>query len=434
MWSWRVLQPVATAATAAPLLRLRRSDECQEEDAPVDCAACVAKAARIFCGGEHTLLRDPRTLEVYQLGACGLGFDHDDAKAATDPRSYASQLPLPGPASAVFAGRYHNFARLNGGRCYSYGCGRQAPNDGQLLNGSHDEHIWPAQTQQRFSHAALGGHHSVVRTRAGAVLSCGAGWQGQMGNGTLDYKNAAAVEVPGLPRVARVASGYYHTAALTEDGECFVWGCNEQGQLGRLDAQVLRPQRIQAGAAELEGLRIADFAGGYGHSLLRTDRGRVFTLGNHGEGQRALDPEADAAPVISELQLPGAAEAVAAGNHHSLVLVDGGVWAFGSDEFGQEHANASKVSGEAISQDEDSDHIWRPRRVTGLPADDPVVRIDAGMYHSAAQTASGRIFVWGCGSNGQTGDGTLPDRTGVTELDLAAVARACAARPTDSSE
>ena len=52
-----------------------------------------------------------------------------------------------------------------------------------------------------------------------------------MGNGSLQYKNEEPQRVEGLPRICRIATGYYHVAALAEDGQWFLWGCNEQLQL-----------------------------------------------------------------------------------------------------------------------------------------------------------------------------------------------------------
>ena len=44
---------------------------------------CSARVRQVWCGGEHTLLRGPGE-RLYQLGACGLGFDHESGAAATD--------------------------------------------------------------------------------------------------------------------------------------------------------------------------------------------------------------------------------------------------------------------------------------------------------------------------------------------------------------
>lgn len=312
------------------------------------CASCVAAAARVFCGGEHTLLRDPDTLAVFQLGACGLGFNHDDEEAAKDPQAYEAQVPLPGPAIGVCAGSYHNLLKIVGGRCVAYGCGRQSPNDGQLANGSLSEDTLPVPACLRFADAAAGGHHSVCRTASGELWACGAGWQGQMGDGGLTYKNPEPRRVQGIPRVQRVSGGYYHNAALTEDDELYVWGCNEQGQLGivsSVDAsgqdegappQVSTPRPLREALPELNGCKARMFDGGYGHSLVLLEDGRLLTMGNHSEGQRAIDPDLEDPPPANEVTgLGGPVLSVAAGNHHTLAVVGGRVVAFGSDEYGQ---------------------------------------------------------------------------------------------------
>eukprot|EP00445_Apocalathium_hangoei_P016995 CAMPEP_0203900928 /NCGR_PEP_ID=MMETSP0359-20131031/43145_1 /ASSEMBLY_ACC=CAM_ASM_000338 /TAXON_ID=268821 /ORGANISM="Scrippsiella Hangoei, Strain SHTV-5" /LENGTH=471 /DNA_ID=CAMNT_0050824501 /DNA_START=20 /DNA_END=1435 /DNA_ORIENTATION=+ len=413
------------SAPSAAELATSSSEGATASDAPdaPACEACFRKSARVFCGGEHTLLRDPHTLEVYQLGACGLGFDHD--YPASGPSAYCRKVPLSGPAQSVFAGYYHNLFKLTGGRCFAYGCGRQAPNDGQLMNGTDAEDTFPTATTTRFAEASVGGHHSVCRTMSGEVWNCGAGWQGQMGDGGLQYKNTAPKRLSGVPRIEKVAGGYYHNAALGEDGEWYAWGCNEQGQLGpRLDgreAQIKSPVRLGDAVPELKGVPISAFDGGYGHSVILLGDGRILTMGNHSEGQRGLDPELDEAPSISEVSgLPGPAEAIAGGNHHTLIVVGGRVFAVGSDEFGQ-------VGGRGEPPEEHDQRRWQPQLVEGLPPDDPVVRVSAGICHSAAQTASGRVFLWGCGSNGQLGDSSLPAGGATREVVLNAIAQQCRA-------
>ena len=154
---WR---PRAALALLPACVPKRNSIQAEEEADEVDegfpsCAECLRTAARVFCGGEHTLIRDPTTLEVYQLGACGLGFDHD-AGASAQADDYLRRVPVPEPAVGVFPGYYHNFIKTTR-RCFTYGCGRQAPNDGQLLTGSLREDTWPTATKIRFAQAAAGG-------------------------------------------------------------------------------------------------------------------------------------------------------------------------------------------------------------------------------------------------------------------------------------
>lgn len=49
--------------------------------------------------------------------------------------------------------------------------------------------------------------------------------------------------------------------------------------------------------------------------------------------------------------------------------------------------------------------VTRPRPVTELTLDVPIVDVAAGKYHSAALTASGELFTWGIGKGGRLGHG-----------------------------
>lgn len=256
---------------------------------------------------------------------------------------------------------------------------------------------------------------------SGQVLTAGAGWQGQMGNDTLEYKNKQAIPLAGVPRIQRLAAGYYHNAALGDDGEWYVWGCNETCQLGVSDTpQIKFPTKLSHLVPDLAGKQIVDVEGGYVHTVLRFADGSVYTMGGHTEGQRGLDPELEEPPLLNKVEgLPGPAEGIASGNHHVLVIVAGRLYGFGSDEFGQ-------VRGCGDPDNADSEHcVSTPVLIQGLPSDDPVIKVSAGICHSAAQTKSGRVFLWGCGSNGQTGDGSLPSSSPIREVRLDRIASLC---------
>ena len=79
------------------------------------------------------------------------------------------------------------------------------------------------------------------------------------------------------------------------------------------------------------------FISRYGHTLALLEDGSVWTQGNHTEGQRALDPDAEDPPAANRVPLPGPATAIAAGNHHNLAVVAGRVYAFGSEGTAENH-------------------------------------------------------------------------------------------------
>lgn len=369
---------------------------------------------RVFCGGEHTLVLAPGGQSLYQLGACGLGFDWSSAEDGEKP-GYETKVPVVGPFRSVVAGYYHNLLATAAGRCLSYGCGRQDPNDGQLATGSTEERTTPTAVPC-FLAGFCGGHHSVFRDAAGAVRACGAGWQAQMGNGTMTYKNpdmqTAQVSSDLVPQT--ISGGYYHNAVLG-GGRCEVWGCNEQRQLGGLAKScaagdnVKTPENLRSRVHLPEGT-IEAFDGGYGHSVVLVG-GSVFCFGANEYNQCGAELPEDSEGIAQEIQLPGRASAISAGNHHSMALVHGKVYAWGSNEYGQ-------VSGDGKM----GDATDSPQQVQ-IPEE--VRYISAGICHAAAQGKSGTIYLWGCGENGQTGQRWLPEATGVGALDLHAIMRRC---------
>lgn len=116
-------------------------------------------------------------------------------------------------------------------------------------------------------------------------------------------------------------------------------------------------------------------------------------------GTAADDAAADVDLTASAAR--GPASRIAAGERHSLYLDDDGqVWAWGANESGQ-LGNGSTVASAL------------PVRVTmtGSLAGREVVAVAAGLRHSLALDADGRVHTWGSNDRGQLGDGTLVNRT-----------------------
>jgi alpha-tubulin suppressor-like RCC1 family protein len=70
------------------------------------------------------------------------------------------------------------------------------------------------------------------------VFTFGSGDCGQLAHGVEEDEDMM-VKFPRIVRslqnknILRVACGGLHSAAITQDGEVFTWGCNDDGALGR---------------------------------------------------------------------------------------------------------------------------------------------------------------------------------------------------------
>ncbi|EME28106.1 ubiquitin-protein ligase E3 [Galdieria sulphuraria] len=86
---------------------------------------------------------------------------------------------------------------------------------------------------ERFLAAACGTHHTLFLTSNGKVLACGSGQDGVLGIGN-NKDEVCLVVIFSLFEytIVQIAAGARHSAALSSQGELFLWGSNEQGQLG----------------------------------------------------------------------------------------------------------------------------------------------------------------------------------------------------------
>ena len=239
------------------------------------------------------------------------------------------------------------------------------------------------------------GYHAGAVMGDGEVYVWGASECGQLGlggrEGAGEPRRVAALE---HKRVVGVAMGEAHTCCLTEARELCVWGNGEDGQLG------LAAERLAAGPDMLRpqvhgGRQYVAAACGARHTVALTGSGEVHSCGGsaygqlgHGncEGRRTLGRVA---------ALAGAGVvAVACGTRHSVcAAVDGRVYAWGCGKHGQHGQPGSAASAPA------------PVPVAGLAG---IVAVAAGGDVSAAVDAEGRVFLWGRGAFGQLGPGAPP--------------------------
>ena len=146
---------------------------------------------------------------------------------------------------------------------------------------------------------AAGGTHSAAVCEAGAVWTWGDGACGKLGHGNeRRYATPLRVErfVAMRVRVREVSAGGRHTLAVTTEGELFGWGSNAVGQLGlawnavglghgRIPGSDL-PIRIDVGPDAQTTVQSA--SAGEEHSLVLTDKGKVYAMGDNSTGALGL--------------------------------------------------------------------------------------------------------------------------------------------------
>uniref|UniRef100_A0A061R4H9 Regulator of chromosome condensation n=1 Tax=Tetraselmis sp. GSL018 TaxID=582737 RepID=A0A061R4H9_9CHLO len=215
---------------------------------------------------------------------------------------------------------------------------------------------------------SLGYQHVLALDAEGTLHVWGGNRYGQLGTGDSRERNRpTVVRAFRGDRVVHVAAGQHCSFAVTEKGEVYAWGYNENFELG-LGLGVSRnsPQLV----GTLSGKNVTRIvAGGY-HALAVTGLGEMYAWGNNVYGQLGLGhfdevqvpTRVSGMPQLAQPMNPPPSDALLRGNGHE--------WLFPpAKSVGKIHTG---VSG-------------------------------AGTWHSAAIGSDGRLYVWGRNSAGQLG-------------------------------
>ncbi|XP_031397795.1 ultraviolet-B receptor UVR8-like [Punica granatum] len=229
---------------------------------------------------------------------------------------------------------------------------------------------------------------------------------------------------PGV-RISTVAAGGRHTLALSDMGQVWGWGYGGEGQLGlgsrikmvssphlipciqppslRKDGTLIGNNGSISSAMQMSkapGSCVKQIACGGRHSAVLTDSGALHTFGwglygqcGHGNTNDQLRPTC-----VSSL-VGNAIGGIAAGLWHTLcVTVDGHVYTFGGNQFGQLGTG--------------TEHAETVPRLLDCPGlkEKHVKMVSSGARHNAVLTDDGQVFSWGWNKYGQLGLGDTIDR------------------------
>lgn len=232
-------------------------------------------AAAVSAGGAHTAV----VTDAGGLWTFGLN-NHGQTGHASPPGSKQPfvaeprEVILPDAIAAASAGESHTLALSNSGEVWAAG----SNGDGQLgLGPKHgvsnpEFRLVQALKGERIVAVAAGGQHSLALSQDGRVYAWGHGHYGALGLGQHHLRwEAFPLPVQALAgvRVRSITAGAFHSGAIDEDGQAWVWGHGGSWQLGMgLNAHECLPQQLRA-LRNLEQLCL-----GFSHSM---------SIGKHGE-------------------------------------------------------------------------------------------------------------------------------------------------------
>ena len=258
-------------------------------------------------------------------------------------------------------------------------------------------------------HLSCGSEHTLALKTNGQVWAWGNNASGQLGDNSVNSAKSP-VQVRGLlnngllNNAIAVASGGRHSLALLCDGSLLAWGANDAGQLGNgNNDSSLFPVLVKGLPNDIP---VFSIAAGDMHSIAILVDGSIWAWGDNSFGQLGNTTIDNSSTPVKVSGIDGAgfldkAYKVAAGSFHNLVLLSNGdIVSFGNNEEGQ--LGNGNTGGILLS----------PTRVLitdKLDSLKKVIDVDAGKNHSLALLSDGSLLAWGDNSKGQLGDSSFVD-------------------------
>ncbi len=211
---------------------------------------------------------------------------------------------------------------------------------------------------------AAGRSQSVIITDQGKVYTFGSGSYGSLGQSSLTHNEIAyALTHANLNgytitdfSASKVSNSATFGLLLADDGSVFSFGDNTYGQLGHGDkVERFEPTRIEHDS--LSGVKIVDVQAGEEFSILLSDSGNVYVMGNNNNGYLGIGSTTPGELLVptklTHSNLDGyKISQIATGGDHTFLLADNDtLFAFGSNLYGQlgDGTSVSKIAPTIIS-------------------------------------------------------------------------------------
>ncbi|XP_010866354.1 regulator of chromosome condensation [Esox lucius] len=177
--------------------------------------------------------------------------------------------------------------------------------------------------------------HSSHGKEKGMVLVLGQGDVGQLGLGedVMERKRPALVTLP--EGIVQVAAGGMHTVCLSDTGNIYTFGCNDEGALGR-DTTVEGSETVPGKVAL--GDRVVQVSAGDSHTAALTDDGSVYIWGSFRDNSGVIGLLEPMKKVTLPVKIPLKEHVtkVVSGNDHLVMLTAiGDLYTSGCGEQGQ---------------------------------------------------------------------------------------------------
>lgn len=305
----------------------------EEELVPRVIEALLGRDIRqVACGHEHTLAVSV-TGEVFSMGSGRGGKLGDGIHDRYMPLKIGSLAEM--KIIAVSCSELHSAVVTSSGELYTFG--RTGPRLGYSTEGR--KQAVPKQVESLKGHeikdVACGLEFTLALTKDGKVYSFGKNESGQLGLGHNEHEQTPTlIETFKGIKIKRISCGINHAGVVTEDGDVWLWGCNDFGQLGTGDTESRNAPHEAPSTFWNE--EIQDIKCGGKHTIVLSCTGTIYCFGDGQYGQLGINvrQESPYLPTPCNVPIPAKVVQVDCGIAHTAAVTEMGTlytWGKGSD-------------------------------------------------------------------------------------------------------
>ncbi len=245
--------------------------------------------------------------------------------------------------------------------------------------------------EKKVAKVALGDAHSAAIDTEGGLWMWGENRSGELGNGERTNQQYPGIGTPVkvMDDAAQVSLGDDHSGAVKKDGSLWMWGNNSSGQLGDgTTTDRLRPVKIMD-----SGVSQVVLCGSRSAAIM--EDGRLLVWGANTNNNLGLG--GSSRYTKPQLLLENVVQADLGCSHGGAVKKDGSLWMWGHNNYGQ--LGLGNYQG-------------APKQVPDMT---DIKQLSLGYMHSGVVKTDGSLWMWGHNWYQELGSGISEDQIDIPQ-------------------
>jgi len=308
---------------------------------PVQTVSAGTNWKQVSAGVDHTAaIKTDGTLWVWGFNNAGRLGDNTTTSRSSPVQTVAGGINW----KQVSAGGAHTAAIKTDGTLWLWGQNAF----GRLGDNTVTNRSSPVQTVSagtNWKQVSGGGEHTAAIKTDGTLWLWGNNSFGKLGDNTTTSRSSPVQTVSAGTNWKQVSCGTDHTACIKTDGTLWVWGRNSNGRLGD-NTVTNRSSPVQTVSA---GTNWKQVSAGHEHTAAIKTDGTLWVWGRNNEGQLGDNSATDKSSPVQTISAGTNWKQVSGGGSHTAAIkTDGTLWLWGYNAYGRLGDNTTTGSSSPV--------------------------------------------------------------------------------------